>query len=385
MIYLDNAATSFPKNEAALRQALEQYLTLGASPGRGGYDRAVEAEALVSGARRAIADFFGAPADSRVIFAANATDALNTLIQGLAGEGAHVLSTRLEHNSVLRPLHHMRRKGGLDFDLLAFDTQGYLDPLAVREGLRTDSTAVVMTHASNVLGTVQPVEEIGDMLRKRQGQKVALCVDASQSAGVIPIDMQAANISALAFTGHKSLGGPTGIGALVLAPDLDLQPSRFGGTGVDSKNLFQPDEYPARLESGTQNMLGILALHACLRELTLKEQQRRLAHEMGLLRRLYDGLSALSGITVYGGRDMERQVPLLSCTLEGMVAADVGAILDGDFEIAVRTGLHCAPLVHESLGTAPQGSVRFSLGSQNTPEQIDAAIRAMREIVQSIE
>ena len=244
MIYLDNAATSFPKNEAALRQALEQYLTLGASPGRGGYDRAVEAEALVSGARRAIADFFGAPADSRVIFAANATDALNTLIQGLAGEGAHVLSTRLEHNSVLRPLHHMRRKGGLDFDLLAFDTQGYLDPLAVREGLRTDSTAVVMTHASNVLGTVQPVEEIGDMLRKRQGQKVALCVDASQSAGVIPIDMQAANISALAFTGHKSLGGPTGIGALVLAPDLDLQPSRFGGTGVDSKNLFQPDEYP---------------------------------------------------------------------------------------------------------------------------------------------
>ncbi len=384
MIYLDNAATSYPKNEEALRQAMDRYLSLGASPGRGGYDRAVEAEALVSGTRQAIADFFGATANSRVIFAANATDALNTLIQGLAGEGGHVLSTRLEHNSVLRPLHHMRRKGELDFDLLEFDTQGYILPQTVREHLRPDTKAVIMTHASNVLGTVQPVEDIGAMLRERKGAKVVLCVDASQSAGVIPIDMQAANVSALAFTGHKSLGGPTGIGALVLAPDLDLRPSRFGGTGLDSKNLFQPDLYPAHLESGTQNMLGILALDGCLRALTIQEQQRRLATEMDLLHRLYDALRSLPGITVYGGQDMTRQAPLLCCTVEGMVASDVGAILDGDFDIAVRTGLHCAPLAHESLGTAPQGTVRFSLGPGNSVAEIDAAVQAMREIVQPL-
>lgn len=385
MIYLDNGATSFPKNEEALRRAMEDYLALGASPGRGGYDKAVEAEEVVTAARKHIAAFFDAPPGSKVIFAANATDALNTLIQGLAGEGAHILSTRLEHNSVLRPLHHMRSKGELRFDLLEFDAQGYLRPDAVRSNLRPETKAVVMTHASNVLGTIQPVAAVGAMLNEHKEQPVALCVDASQSAGLIPLNMQKGNISALAFTGHKSVCGPTGIGALVLAPGFDLRPSRFGGTGVDSRNVFQPDEYPARLESGTQNMLGILALDACLRDLTAQEQQRRLDYEMGLLRTLYEALRSMPGITVHGGQDMNRQAPLISCTVAGMSAADVGAILDGDFGIAVRTGLHCAPLLHERLGTAPQGTVRFSPGAFTSAADIEAAIAAMREIAYSLE
>ncbi len=376
MIYLDNAATSFPKNEQALRRAMEMYLSLGASPGRGGYDRAVEAEEMVSNVRRDVAEFFGAPPGSRVCFACNATDALNTLVQGLTAPGVHILSTRLEHNSVLRPLHHMERRG-LCFDLLDFGADGCVRPQEALEKLRPDTRAVVMTHASNVLGTVQPVAEIGAVLRERGP---VLCVDASQSAGALPINMRESNITALAFTGHKCLGGPTGVGALVFGPDLDLAPSRFGGTGVDSRNLFQPEEYPSRLEAGTQNMLGILALGECLRDLTTKKLERRLEHEIRLLRRLHDALAAMPGVTVHGGHDMDRRVPLLSCAVAGMSASDVGAVLDGDFDIAVRTGLHCAPLVHERLGTAPQGTVRFSLGPRTTEEEIDAAISAMEEI-----
>ncbi|WP_320008076.1 aminotransferase class V-fold PLP-dependent enzyme [Maridesulfovibrio sp.] len=376
MIYLDNAATSFPKNEVALRRAMEIYFALGASPGRGGYDRAVEAEEMVSAVRREVAKFFNAPAGSQVCFAANATDALNTLIQGLYGSATHIISTSLEHNSVLRPLRHMERLG-LQVDLIGFDEAGYINPQEIRLKLRPETKAVIVNHASNVLGTVQPVAEVGDMLRDHGA---ALCVDASQTAGLIPLDMQKDNISAVAFTGHKSLRGPTGIGALVFGPDFELAPSRFGGTGVDSSNPYQPDEYPMRLESGTQNMLGILALGECLCDLGVPKMKMILDNEMHLFKQLYEALSSLSGVTVYGGHDLRRQVPLLSCSVKGMTAADVGAVLDGDFDIAVRTGLHCAPLVHKGLGTAPLGTVRFSLGPQTTKENITAAIHAMEQI-----
>ena len=377
MIYLDNAATSYPKNEAALRRAMERYLALGASPGRGGYDRAVEAEHIVSNVRRNLTEFFGAPPGSRVCFTANATDALNTLIQGLARNEPHVVSTHLEHNSVLRPLQHMQRAGRLHFDLAEFDRHGFVSTDAVESLLHGQTRAVIMTHASNVLGTIQPLDAIGAMLHARG---IPLCVDASQTAGLVPIDMEATRISALAITGHKSLGGPTGIGALILAPDFDLLPTRFGGTGVDSRNPYQPDAYPARLEAGTLNMLGILAFEECLNDLTAAEQTSRLQRERGLLQRLRKGLLPLPGVSVFGGHDPDRQVPLLSCAVHGMPAADVGAILDGDFDIAVRTGLHCAPLAHDNLDTRPHGTVRFSLGTVTTTDDIDAAVTAMTSI-----
>lgn len=270
---------------------------------------------------------------------------------------------------------------GLRFDLLDFDSGGYIVPDEMRAKLLPETRAVIMTHASNVLGTVQPVFEAGRMLR---GHGAALCVDASQSAGTIPVNMQKAGISALAFTGHKSLGGPTGIGGLILGPDLEPAPSRFGGTGVDSMNPYQPEEYPARLESGTQNMLGILALGECISELSIEQQQENHDQEMKLLKRLREALVRLPGISVYGGEDMTRQLALLSCTVKGMSASDVGSVLDGDFEIEVRTGLHCAPLVHESLGTSPHGTIRFSLGTHTSEEDISAAIEAMEQISDSV-
>ncbi len=380
MIYLDNAATSYPKNEPALQRALARYFALGASPGRGGYDRAVEAEEHVSKTRQAIARYFNAASNFHVCFAANATDALNMLIQGLADGNTHILSTRLEHNSVLRPLYHMERDGKLTFDLIDFDDHGFISVDSVLSAVQPNTKAVIITHASNVLGTMQPIAELGQALHQRS---IALCVDASQTAGLIPINMQDAHIDALAFTGHKGPAGPTGIGALLINPALDLISSRFGGTGLDSQNSFQPHEYPARLEAGTQNMFGILALDECLRDLSVPQQESHIKHEMHLMHQLYDGLSKLPGLTIYGGHDMQRQVPLLSCTVGTMYAADVGAILDGDFDIAVRTGLHCAPLVHKRQGTFPHGTVRFSLSPHTTKADIQTAVEAMAEICRS--
>ncbi|WP_027179363.1 aminotransferase class V-fold PLP-dependent enzyme [Maridesulfovibrio bastinii] len=380
MIYLDNAATSFPKNESAIRNAVDQYLSLGASPGRGGYDKAVEAGELVTKVRQKILDFFDAPQGSMVCFASNATDALNTLIQGLAEPGTHFLSTRLEHNSVLRPLHYMVARGA-EFNLIDFDKDGYLSVDKIKKGLRAQTEAVIVTHASNVLGTVQPITDIGLEIKKHGA---FFCVDASQSAGVIPISMRRSNISALAFTGHKSIKGPTGIGGLVFTPDLNLKPSRFGGSGVDSANSFQPDEYPVRLEAGTQNMLGLLALYNCLTDLDELAMNNDLKYEMDLLQRLYKGLSSLPQVEIYGCSDFDRKVPVLSCNIKNLTASDTGAILDGDFGIAVRTGLHCSPLVHKVLGTYPDGMVRFSIGPANSVADIDAAIAAFREICSNL-
>jgi len=261
MIYLDNAATSFPKPAQCLRRALERYLQGGASPGRGGYDLAVEADAAVSTVRRKLCRFFGAGEDHRVCFTYNATDALNIVIQGLLQPGDHVVSSRLEHNSVLRPLHHLQRTGRIRFDLVPFNPDGFIEPETVAAAIRPATKLVILTHASNVLGTVQPVEEIAAACR---AQGVPLILDASQSAGAIPIGVKAWGVQGVVFTGHKSLLGPTGIGGLILSPGLNPEPTRFGGTGVDSKSLFHTQEYPYRLEAGTINLLGVLGLEPVL-------------------------------------------------------------------------------------------------------------------------
>ena len=256
-IYLDNAATSFPKPASVLSAMVETYAKLGVSPGRGGYDLATEAEALVDRTREKLARFFGAPDPKGVIFANNATDALNLAIQGLLKPGDHVVSTRLEHNSVLRPLHHLRERGLIEYDLVPFDGKGFIDPQEIASAIRRNTKLVVLCHASNVLGTIQPIAEIGRLCAERE---VPLLIDAAQSAGVIPIDIAVSRISALAFTGHKSLLGPTGIGGLIIHPELDVQSTRFGGTGVDSKSLVHTQTFPHRLECGTLNFLGIIGL-----------------------------------------------------------------------------------------------------------------------------
>jgi len=381
LIYLDNAATSYPKPAGCMLRALARYIELGVSPSRGGYDLAREAETAVSDVRHALRCFFGADENYPVCFGNNATDALNTLIQGLTEPGDHVVSTCLEHNSVLRPLHHLRAQGRIEFDLAEFDASGFVNPDDIAAMIRPHTRMVVINHASNVLGTVQPVSAIGEICRNKG---IPLILDISQSAGAIPIEMKKWNVSGMAFTGHKSLLSPSGIGGLIIHPDLPIRSIRFGGTGIDSANLFHTQTFPQRLEAGTLNLLGILALGESLSYLQELETQGYRQREMWLTERLRDGLSEIYGIDLYAAQSLENHLPLITCNVRGYAAADVGAILDGDFNIAVRAGLHCAPLVHERLGTAPNGAVRFSMGFLNSIDSIDSAISAMSIIARSV-
>jgi cysteine desulfurase/selenocysteine lyase len=376
-IYLDNAATTFPKPGHMLETMIARYGAMGVSPGRGSYDAAEEAAQQVADIRSQLARFFGAPDPERVIFTANATDGLNLAIQGMLAPGDHVVSTRLEHNSVLRPLYHLASSGTITYDLVPFDAAGFVDPDDIEKAITPKTRLVIVTHASNVLGSVQPVAEIAERCARHN---VPLLVDAAQSAGVIPIDMQAMGISALALTGHKSLLGPTGTGALILAPEIEIRTTRFGGTGVDSRHLTHTQSFPHRLEAGTLNLMGILGLSAGLDSVLEMGLAAIHSREMKLLTRLRDGLSGLDGIRIYCADDTCNHVGLLTVTVAGIAPEDVGAILDADFGIAVRTGLHCAPLVHRSLNTFPHGSVRFSLGPFNTDADIDHALNAMTRI-----
>jgi cysteine desulfurase/selenocysteine lyase len=379
-IYLDNAATSYPKPGIVLEKMVETYAEIGVSPGRGSYDRAVEAEGIVQETREKIARFFGASDPDRVIFTLNATDALNIAIQGLVEPGDHVVSTRLEHNSVLRPLHHLREQNIITYDLVSFDKDGFVDPRELGRQIRPETRLVVISHASNVLGTVQPVGDVGRVCAEHD---VKLVVDVTQSAGLIPVDMTAWQAAAIAFTGHKSLLGPTGTGGLAVAPGIDIRPTRFGGTGIESKSPVHTQSYPHRLEAGTLNLLGIIGLSAGMDYLHAEGIETIYRREMTLLKRLRDGFLEVGGIELYGTEQLEEHVGLITVTVDGVDPEDVAAILDADFDIAVRAGLHCAPLVHETLGTMPRGGVRFSLGPFNTRKDMDGAVSAMAAVRRS--
>lgn len=286
------------------------------------------------------------------------------------------MSTLQEHNAVLRPLHHLRAQGRLEFDLVPFNSEGFVDPAEIATAFRPHTRYVMLNHASNVTGAIQPVAQIGTLCRERG---IFLFLDVSQSAGLTPIQMESWHVAGLAFTGHKSLLSPTGIGGLVLHPDLAIKSTRYGGTGVDSSNPFHPREFPFRLEAGTINLFGILALGETLAYVkALPEEVHR--QKADLFRALRDGLRVLERVELYGPKRLENRLPLLSCNVTGIDPTDVAAILDGDFDIAVRAGLHCAPLVHQQLGTAPSGTVRFSLGFFNRKDEIETAIDAMAAI-----
>jgi cysteine desulfurase family protein len=381
LIYLDNAATTFPKSRHVLEKMLRTYLETGVSPGRGGYDLAVLAGDRVDRARFRIARFFGAPDPDRVVFCANATDGLNLALLGWLRPGAHVVTTRLEHNSVLRPLHHLQQSAGVSATFIPFDGQGFVDPEDIARAIRPETTLVVVNHVSNVLGTIQPVAQVGEICL---AHGVPLLVDASQSAGQIPVDMARMKASAIVFTGHKALYGPSGIGGLVVHPDLDIRPTRFGGTGVESKSPVHTARFPHRLEAGTHNLMGIIGLSMAIDDLveiglfTIHER------EMTLFEKLAQGLAAVEGVTLYGVSDRSRQVALVSVNIDGIAPEDVAAILDADFGICVRAGLHCAPLVHASLGTGDRGTVRFSLGRFNTQNDVDRAVSAMAAIAAQV-
>jgi cysteine desulfurase / selenocysteine lyase len=376
MIYLDNAATSFPKPEAVY-QALDRFARNDlANPGRAGHKMALAAERALDDTRHLLNQFFHGEGPERFAFTLNCTDALNMAFKGVLADGDHVITTDLEHNSVSRPLRALELAGRITLTRVRADGGGTVDPDAVRRAIASRTRLIALTHASNVLGTVQPVAEVGRIARERD---LLFLVDAAQTAGVVPIDVRAMAIDLLAFPGHKSLLGPTGTGALYVGPRVQLRAWREGGTGGDSASETQPREFPYFLEGGTPNVLGVAGLAAGLQYVQEKGPDALRGHEVALSERLWRRLDEL-GIEVFGHRDPARHVGTLSFRCAALAAAEVGGILDQAFEVAVRPGLHCAPYIHRSLGTFPEGSVRVSPGPFNTDADIDHLARALAEI-----
>ena len=379
MIYLDNAATSFPKPESVYA-AMDRFARESCgNPGRGGHRLAVESQKVVTRARRAVAALFGAPGPERVIFTLNATDAINIGIKGVVRPGDHVVSTTMEHNSVARCLTRLERdrvsvtrdKGQPDGLVRATD---------ILAAVRPETRLVAMVHASNVVGTVQPIGAVAEAL---QGTGTLLLVDAAQSAGVLPIDVRAEGIDLLAFAGHKGVLGPTGTGVLVLGERAEPEPLKEGGTGTTSESIEHPRELPERLEAGTVNCIGLAGLLAGVRYLEERSVEHVGEHERELGALLHELLDEVPGVTLYGPRDFSKRVGVVSFTVEGVSPQDMAAVLDTSFDIAVRAGLHCAPLAHATLGTPPGGTVRMSPGPFTTASEIRSAAEAVAAIAES--
>lgn len=383
MIYLDNAATSFPKPEAVYRGIDAFVRAAGANPGRSGHRRAVEAEAMIDETRRLLARLFGAPRPERVVFGHNATDALNMALKGVLRPGDHVITSVLEHNSINRPLNQLERDGLISVTRLPATAAHLIDPSAVAAAWSAKTRLVAVTQASNVTGTIQPVHELGRIARERDA---LLLVDAAQSAGVVPIHVEADLIDLLAFTGHKGLLGPTGTGGLVVGERADVRPWRLGGTGGDSSDPLQPSELPYRLEGGTPNVFGIAGLREGARIVLEEGVETILAHERRLLAAFLTELRRPESFSFYGGAEAflehggDGRVGLLSFNLAGFSPAELAALLDQHFDIAVRSGLDCAPYAHRHLGTFPDGAVRVSVGLLTKPEDVREAAAALNEI-----
>jgi len=376
MIYFDNAATSWPK-PAPVCAALNDYFgDAGGNPGRSGHRMSIAAARVVENARETLADFFHAGDPSRIIFTQNATHALNLALYGLLRPGDHVVTTGMEHNSVMRPLRHLESRG-VEISVVPCATDGMLDVQSVQRAIRPDTRLIVTTHASNVAGTLIPVAELGALARQKG---VFYLVDAAQTAGAVPVDVQQMRVDLLAFTGHKALLGPTGTGGLYVREGIELTPLMRGGTGSDSAHEIQPQFLPDAYESGTLNVAGIAGLAAGAHFVSEVGVEAVRTHEQKLVAQFLDGASDIPGIALYGPRDAKLQCGVISFNLAAAVPSEVGLILDQSFEIMARTGLHCAPSAHRTLGTFPAGTVRFSFGWFNTPAEVEIALKALKEI-----
>ncbi len=381
MIYLDNGATSFPKPEEVYEFMDSFYREFGVSPGRSGYDLCMETGELVEITRAMMAKFFNGKDTNRLCFSYNSTDALNLIINGMLKEGDHAVTTTIEHNSVLRPLYHQYKYNGVEVDYVPFDDKGFVDPDDFPKKFKKNTKLVVVNHASNVIGTIQPIKEIGKYCRERD---IPFVIDSSQSVGKIPVDIEELNVDVVAFTGHKSLLGPTGIGGLYIREGIEIRHTRAGGTGVRSAVKTHLFEYPYRLEYGTLNVMGVAGLHAGLKWIEKKGLNNIHEHEMKLTAMLRDGLKDVEGVSLYCQDDLKSHIGIFLFNIDGLEALNTGTILDVDHNIASRTGLHCAPLVHEQLGTDKiHGAVRFGIGPFNTEDHIKTAVEAVKEIAES--
>lgn len=378
LIYLDNSATTFPKPEEVYTFMDSFYRNHGVNPGRSGFDAAIETEEMVNNTRKLLTKLFNGDDPDRLTFSYNASDSLNMLLQGIAEKGDHVVTTMLEHNSVLRPLHHLEMDGTIEVTHVPFDKHGYVDPDDIKKAFKKNTKMLVLNHSSNVIGTIQPLVEIGKVCKDNG---VLFILDSSQSAGAIPIDMKTMGIDALAFTGHKCLMGPTGIGGSYVMEGVPVKGTRFGGTGVRSAVKTHLEGFPYRLECGTMNLVGVAGLFAGVNWVEEQGMENLHKKEIALWDKLRKGVQEINGVTTYCAENTENQNPVLCLNVNGFEAGDVGTMLDVDYDIACRTGLHCAPKVHEILNTVDiHGAVRLSIGPFNVEDDINQAIDAIKDI-----
>lgn len=377
-IYLDNAATSFPKPDQVYQAALQAMQQVGASPGRGGYGRSLDASRLVLDTREAAARLFNCADSSRIVFTGNATMALNLATVGTLLPGDHVITSAMEHNSLLRPLFQLEKQG-VELTVVPADAQGLVDPEQIRQALRKNTRMIALSHVSNVTGGIQDIQQAAVIAREAG---VLLLLDAAQSAGALPIDMQTMGVDLLAVPGHKGLLGPQGTGLLAVASGVQLRPIIAGGTGSSSDQDHQPDSFPEGFEAGTHNLPGIAGLGAGLAFLLETGVAKVGQHEQLLAERLRQRLDGLAGCRLFGPLQAERRSGLLSLTVEGWDPSLLAFCLDREYGIAVRAGLHCAPRAHRAIGSYPDGTLRISPGWCNTLADIDTCCDALISITQ---
>ena len=379
MIYLDNAATSWPKPDCVADTMLRYLHDVGANPGRSGHRLSNEAERIRFDAREAVAELFGVSDPTRVVFTCNATVALNLVIQGLLPPGSHVLTTGMEHNAVMRPLRALEQRG-VSISIVPCRSDGALDVATLTEYIHPSTRLIIANHASNVCGTVLPIREIGTLAREHG---IPFLLDAAQTGGCRPINIQTDNVDLLAFTGHKGLLGPSGTGGLVIHESFDLAslpPLIHGGTGSRSEHERQPDFLPDKYEAGTSNIVGLAGLAAGVRYVLERGIARIRAHEQHLTQRLINGLCGIAGVRVIGTLDANQQTAVVSFTIEGQSVSETAHALDEQYGIMCRPGLHCAPRAHQTLGTLPNGTVRLAPGLFNTETDVDQVLEAVTHL-----
>lgn len=379
MIYLDNAATTLMKPQQVIDAVVSAMQTMGNSS-RGTHARSLTAAMSIYEARCKAAALFDCPGPDHVIFTSNSTEALNIAISGLFSSGDHIISTDLEHNSVLRPLYRLRDTQGVSLDFLPADRKGNIDYADFERLINHRTRAVVCTHASNLTGNMLDLARIGQFTRENG---ILLVVDASQTAGCIPIDMETMGIDVLCFTGHKGLFGPQGTGGLCIRKGVEIRPFKVGGSGVQSYLPTQPEEYPTRLEAGTMNGHGIAGLSAALDFISDTGVRRIHEREIALMRRFYDGVRCVEGVKIYGDFSTDERTAIVSLNIRNYDSGAVSDALAEDYDIATRPGAHCAPRMHRALGTQEQGAVRFSFSWFNTEGEVDDAVAAVRELAGS--
>jgi len=377
MIYLDNAATTLQKPQCVIDAVVTAMNTMG-NPGRGAHGGALSASRVVYDTRCKIAALFGCKRPDHVIFTSNSTEALNIAISGIFNPGDHVITTDLEHNSVLRPLYRLEKEGIISLSFVPADKMGRPDYAAFESLIQENTKAIVCTHASNLTGNMIDIARVGAIAH---AHNLLFVVDASQTAGAVPIDMEVMNVDVLCFTGHKGLMAPQGTGGLCIREGVEIRPFKVGGSGIHSYDREQPRDYPTRLEAGTLNSHGIAGLSAAvdyLNEVTVEAIREK---EHALMCRFYEGVIAIPGVTVYGDFESDRTA-VVTLNIGDEDSAYISDILVEDYGIATRPGAHCAPRMHEALGTVEQGAVRFSFSWFNTMEDVDAAIAAVKELAE---